>query len=175
MAAAKDWADRSRGTLKPLWPEDQSDFRLPLHLWNQVLKLVSVVDRAGDVVLGAIGVRQTRGVARKYRHIWRRGWDSNPRGQSRHNMKISVDDIAFSVVFTRVFTCPRSEILDPSKKSPKIFFNKNTFHLIIMMISVVLCKINEEMNYVSIIHNHVVRIWLRNPPAKLSWNRNKNS
>ena len=27
----------------------------------------------------------------------------------------------------------------------------------------------------SIFHNHVVRIWLRNRPAKLSWNRNKNS
>ena len=37
-----------------------------------------------------------------------------------------------------------------------------------MMISVVLCKINEEINYVSIFHNHVVRIWLRNRPAKLS-------
>ena len=74
-------------------------------------------------------------------------------------MKISVDDIAFSVVFTTVFTCRRSEILDPSKKSPKIFFStNNTFHLIIMMISVVLCKINEEINYVSIFHNHVVRI-----------------
>ena len=41
------------------------------------------------------------------------------------------------------------------------------------MISVVLCKINEEINYVSIFHNHVVWIWLRNPPAKLLWNRNK--
>ena len=70
-------------------------------------------------------------------------------------MKISVDDIAFSVVFT----CRRSEILDLSKKSPKIFFStNNVFHLIIMMISVVLCKINEEINYVSIFHNHVVRI-----------------
>ena len=56
-----------------------------------------------------------------------------------------------------------------------IFLNNNTFHLIIMMISVVLCKINEEINYVSIFHNHVVRIWLHNRPAKLSWNRNKNS
>ena len=72
-----------------------------------------------------------------------------------------------------MFTCRRSEILEP-KKSPKIFFStNNTFHLIIMMISVVLCKINEEINYVSIFHNHVVRIWLRNWPAKLSWNRNK--
>ena len=44
-----------------------------------------------------------------------------------------------------------------------------------MTISVVLCKINEEINYVSIFHNHVVRIWLRNRPAKLSWNRYKNS
>ena len=58
-------------------------------------------------------------------------------------MKISVDDIAFSVVFTTVFTCRRSEILDPTNSS-KIFFSaNNTFHLIIMMISVVLCKINE--------------------------------
>ena len=73
-------------------------------------------------------------------------------------MKISVDDIAFSVVFTTVFTCRRSQILEPTK-SPKIFFStNNTFHLIIMMISVVLCKINEEINYVSIFHNHVVRI-----------------
>ena len=70
-------------------------------------------------------------------------------------MKISVDDIAFSVVFT----CRRSEILDPSKKSPKIFFStSNTSHLIIMMISVVLCKINGKINYLSIFHDHVVRI-----------------
>ena len=27
-----------------------------------------------------------------------------------------------------------------------------------MMIEVVLCKINEEINYVSVFHNHVVRI-----------------
>ena len=74
-----------------------------------------------------------------------------------------------------MFTCRRSEILEPTK-SPKIFFStNNTFHLIIMMISVVLCKINEEINYVSIFHNHVVRIWLRNRPTKLSWNRHKNS
>ena len=73
-------------------------------------------------------------------------------------MKISVDDIAFSVVFTTVFTCRQSQILEPTK-SPKIFFStNNTFHLIIMMISAVLCKINEEINYVSIFHNHVVRI-----------------
>ena len=90
-------------------------------------------------------------------------------------MKISVDDIAFSVVFTTVFTCRRSEILEPTK-SPKIFFStNNTFHLIIMMISVLLCKINEEIKYASIFHNHVVQIWSRNRPAKLSWNRNKNS
>ena len=43
-----------------------------------------------------------------------------------------------------------------------------------MMIGVVLYKINEEINYVSVFHNHVVRIWLRNRPAKLMWNRNKN-
>ena len=48
-------------------------------------------------------------------------------------------------------------------------------HLIIMLISVVLCKIHEKINYLSIFHNHVVRIWLRNKPAKLSWNRNKSS
>ena len=41
------------------------------------------------------------------------------------------------------------------------------------MISVLLCKIDEEINYVSIFHNHVVRIWLCNRPAKLSWNYNK--
>ena len=58
----------------------------------------------------------------------------------------------------------------------KIFFStNNTFPSIIMMISVVLCQIDEEINYVSIFHNQVVRIWLRNRPAKLSWNRNKNS
>ena len=45
----------------------------------------------------------------------------------------------------------------------------------IMMISVLSCKIDEEINYVSIFHNHVVRIWLRNRPSKLSWNGNKNS
>ena len=44
-----------------------------------------------------------------------------------------------------------------------------------MMIEVVLCKINEEINYVSVFHNHVVPIWLRNRPAKLLWNRNKNT
>ena len=43
-----------------------------------------------------------------------------------------------------------------------------------MMIGVVSYKINEEINYVSVFHNHVVRIWLRNRPAKLMWNRNKN-
>ena len=53
-------------------------------------------------------------------------------------------------MFTTVFTCRQLEILDPTK-SPKIFFStNNTFHLIIMMISVALCKINEEINYVSI-------------------------
>ena len=68
------------------------------------------------------------------------------------------------------------EVLDPSKKTPKIYFStNNTFHLIIMMISVVLCKINEEINYVSIFHKHVVRILLRNRPVKLLWNRNKKS
>ena len=56
-----------------------------------------------------------------------------------------------------------------------IFSTSNTSHLIIMMISVVLCKICEKINYLSIFHDHVVRIWLRNWPAKLSWNRNKNS
>ena len=39
-----------------------------------------------------------------------------------------------------------------------IFSINNTFHSIIMMIGVVLCKINEEMNYVSVFHNDVVRI-----------------
>ena len=93
---------------------------------------------------------------------------------NQFDMKIFVDDIAFSVVFTTVFTCRRSEILDLTKKSPKISFStNNTFHLIIMMISVLLCKFYEEINYVPIFHNHVVRIWLRNRPAKLSWNCNK--
>ena len=52
-----------------------------------------------------------------------------------------------------------------------IFLTNNTFHSIIIMISVILCNINEEINYVSILvilHNHVVRILLRNRPAKLS-------
>ena len=31
-----------------------------------------------------------------------------------------------------------------------------------MMILVVLCKINEKIDYLSIFHDHVVRIWLRN-------------
>ena len=53
-----------------------------------------------------------------------------------------------------------------------IFSTSNTSHLIIMMISAVLCKINEKIIYLSIFHDHVVRIWLRNWPAKLSWNRN---
>ena len=56
-----------------------------------------------------------------------------------------------------------------------IFSTRNTSHLIIMMISVVLYKINEKINYLSIFHKHVVRIWLRNWRAKLSGNRNKNS
>ena len=100
---------------------------------------------------------------------------------NQFDMKISVDDIAFSVVFTTVFTVyirdGMSSIGDSwtDEVTKNIFLNNNTFHLIIMMISVVLCKINEEINYVSIFHNHVVRIWLHNRPAKLSWNRNKNS
>ena len=85
-------------------------------------------------------------------------------------MKISVGDIAFSVVFT----CRRSEICDPSKKSPNFFSTNNTFHLIIMINGVVLCKINEEIDYVSVFRNLVVRSWLRNRPAKLLWNRYKN-
>ena len=32
-----------------------------------------------------------------------------------------------------------------------------------------------NVSNVSIFHNHVVQIWLCNRPAKLSWNRNKNS
>ena len=56
-----------------------------------------------------------------------------------------------------------------------IFSTSNTSHLIIMMISVVLCKISEKINYLSIFHDHVVRIWLRNGQAKLLWNRHKNS
>ena len=42
---------------------------------------------------------------------------------------------------------------------------------IIMMIGVVLCKINEEINYVSVFHNYVVQIWLCNRPAKLNHQR----
>ena len=54
----------------------------------------------------------------------------------------------------------------PIEEVTKIFFSSsNTPHLIIMMISVVLCKIHEKINYLSIFHNHVVRIWLRNWPA----------
>ena len=62
-----------------------------------------------------------------------------------------------------------------SSKKKILFWRLNTSHLIILMISVVLCKINEKINYLSIFHDHVVRIWLRNWRAKLSWNRNKNS
>ena len=54
--------------------------------------------------------------------FWRYGTIKQTSNQ--FNMKISVDDIAFSVVFTTVFTCCRSEILDPLKKSPKIFFQQ---------------------------------------------------
>ena len=64
----------------------------------------------------------------------------------------------------------------PVKEVTKFFFStSNTSYLIIMMISVVLCKINEKINNLSIFHDHVVWIWLCNWPAKLSWNRNKNS
>ena len=72
----------------------------------------------------------------------------------RHQINsISVDDIAFSVVFT----CRRSMSIGDSwpveEVTKNIFSTNNTFHSIIMMISVVLCKISEEMNYVSIFHN----------------------
>ena len=54
----------------------------------------------------------------------------------------------------------------------------NKFHRMIMIIEVVLYEIDEEINYVSVIHNHVtlhmVQIWLCNRPAKLRWNHNKN-
>ena len=47
----------------------------------------------------------------------------------------------------------------------------------ITMLKVVSCKMNEEVNYVSVFHHHVtlhmVRIWLHNRPAKLPWNWNK--
>ena len=99
------------------------------------------------------------------------------RSPSATAMKISVDDIAFSVYDGVYIRDGMSSIGDSwtDEVTKNIFLNNNTFHLIIMMISVVLCKINEEINYVSIFHNHVVRIWLHNRPAKLSWNRNKNS
>ena len=46
------------------------------------------------------------------------------------------------------------------------------------MIKVVLGKISEEINYVSIYQNHVtvhmVQIWLHNRSTKLPWNCNKN-
>ena len=64
----------------------------------------------------------------------------------------------------------------PIKEVTKnIFLTNNTFHSIIMMIEVVSCKIDEEINYVSAFHNHVVGNWLRNQPAKLPRNRNKNT
>ena len=66
-------------------------------------------------------------------------------------------------------------LLSRRRSHQKFFFQQITVHSIIMMISVVLCKINEEINHVSSFLNHVVRIWLRNRPAKLSWNCNKNS
>ena len=84
-------------------------------------------------------------------------WD-HEQTSNQFDMKISVDDIAFSVAFT---CCRSMSIGDtcPVEEVTKIFFLTNdTFHSIIMMISVVLCKINEEINYVSIFHNHVVRI-----------------
>ena len=91
---------------------------------------------------------------------------------NQFDMTISVGDISFLVVFT----CRRSEIRETHRRSHKnIFSTNNTFHLIIMMIGVVLCKINEEINYVSAFHYHVVRIWLRNRSANLLWNRNKNT
>ena len=63
----------------------------------------------------------------------------------------------------------------PIGEVTKFFFStNNTFHSIIIKIGVVLCKINEEINYVSVFHNHV-RIWLRNWPVKLMWNGNKNT
>ena len=63
----------------------------------------------------------------------------------------------------------------PVEEVTKFFFStNNTFHLIIMMNGVVLYKSNEEINYVSVFRNLVVRIWLRNRPAKLLWNRYNN-
>ena len=97
------------------------------------------------------------------------------RHQILSDREIFEDDIAIFGIVYKVFTCLQSEIFDRSNMSPQIYFNKNTFFFIIMMISVVLCKINEEINYVSIFHIHVVQIWLRNRQAKLSWNRIQNS
>ena len=48
-----------------------------------------------------------------------------------------------------------------------------------MMIKVVLCEIDEEINYISVFHNHMtlhmIQICLGNQLAKLPWNHNQNS
>ena len=91
---------------------------------------------------------------------------------NQFDMKISVGDISFfSSVYMPSFGNPWPIV----EVTNNIFSTNNTFHSIIMMTGVVLSKINEEINYVSVFHNHMVRIWLRNRPAKLLWNRNKNT
>ena len=74
--------------------------------------------------------------------LFQRCWNIN-----RHQIKsISGGDIVFSVVFT----CRRSEIRDPSMMSSKIFSTNHTFHSIITVNEVVLCKNSEyKKNYVS--------------------------
>ena len=80
---------------------------------------------------------------------------------NQFDMKISVHDIAFSVLPSIGDSWPVEEV------TKNIFSTNSTFHSIIMMTSVALCKMNEEINYVSIFHNHVVRILLRNRRVKL--------
>ena len=59
--------------------------------------------------------------------FWRY-WTTNRRQiDIKFDMKISVDDIAFSGVFTTVFTCRRSDILEPTK-SPKNIFSQQITH-----------------------------------------------
>ena len=84
---------------------------------------------------------------------------------NQFDMKISRWHLIFGGVYMPSIT--RSVT---NQISQKIFFQQitqSTRYLVIMMIGVILCKINEEINYVSVFHNNVVRIWLRNRPAKL--------
>ena len=97
---------------------------------------------------------------------------------NRHQINLIYEDTCtcrWHRIFGSVYMPSIGDSWPIEEVTKNIFSTSNTSHLIIMMISVVLCKINEKMNYLSIFHDHVVRMWLRNWPAKLSWNRNENS